>query len=435
MAKKNPEFDIAGILQASAEQNIPEPVDDSSIYPDTVGHYVSFPQGMSKVPVWARGQKIMVCVRGASDVEEDMHFFVDELKMLMVDVHATQVGRHTAEPRKMWPHTETGQRDLDTNDGPWCRSANGIVPAPRYLGKEFYDHRTGDKHRIGLRSDGSPYMTVDTPAVCPVCPFGQWQGRTAPLCRPSYTAIVYIPPQEAVDEEKNEVMLCDYHRDTGAPIGILARVTGFNLSVDLALRGRKEGASGCRNDGSALAGLGYWFRETKGKAELLFVPFDEAEEFIVGNRERLVLGVTVDKGMEDIVRLNMPEAPGIIEKGKGGYVLALPSYPFAPNGKPEERGSMADVYWAVASITQNAFKNPAFIPEFALSDETITPEEYGMFLQAKMYYWQEDIRTTMLALEAHTHDGLLALSDGAMEDVPELPSGGDSPEKDVDDFN
>lgn len=348
--------------------------------------YISFPQANSRK--YKRGMlgRMWLGAKG-DDIQEARHY-PETISFLLVDSlvdHSKGRGKGVG-GRLMWQTNDDGTRDLEK--GVLCQSANGIAPMPRYMGLEFTDYRTGERVKIGYTRDQQTgkHVPMDSINICASCPASQWitlkNGKPIQLCKSNWVWIV-----ASIDGDNAE----------------LVKVSGGNSGVQMALEGRQQNANGSRHDKAALPGIEYFFRERNEKREVVLpatFSFSDAQF-------RLVTGLVFDNNGTDV---RVP-AQAMVKQDKEwtrneafftllpkakAVVLNVPTFPFAPEGKPEHVGRYVPVYPVVMSVTENNFNPATFVPDFALAEKPLTEAQYNAFLAQKARYAEEGMRDYFL---------------------------------------
>lgn len=228
--------------------------------------------------------------------------------------------------------------------------------------------------------------------VCANCPLQDWKqvnGKSVQLCKNNWGFVLW-------DMEKNQMV----------------KVSGGNAGVQMALEGRKKDMIGAKIDGSALPGIEVWFRET-GKRQVT-IKVDGTTNPLMPAQYQFVTSVSPEAEGEKISVISAVNQDGTpnplfdqaIAAGQVKRIfLSVPTYPYAPEGRPEHVGSFdVKVYPIIMTSVKNNFKvgsqaSPTAVPDFKVGATPLTPEQYAQFLGKRTEYFTNKYRDVLLGTE------------------------------------
>jgi hypothetical protein len=326
---------------------------------------------------------------GTKDTDtQDEANYRKEIPILWIDALLSGSGRNAVGGRLMPPYKPDGSRDL--SGGFACQSLDGVMPMPRYVGKELYDYRTGQSVKIGFRKNDQGVQEPIRGDICANCPMSQWMklssGKSVQLCKNNWAFVVW-------DVERNRML----------------KISGGNTGTQMALEGRSKDSNGAKKDGSPLPGIRALFL-SNGERQIT-VPIKEGKVDLKPLQKQFVIGLsTTDDGLLFQPTTAAKEGfDAAVASGKfKTVVLKVPTYPYAPQGRPEHVGNFdVPVYPVVMTSVPNNFKlegapNPSAVPDFAVGTTPLTPDEYAQYLMGRNLYQTENMRTALLGTEMHS---------------------------------
>lgn len=386
--------------------------------------YAAFPQG--KGEKYLENTKYLIYIGKKDSNPQEEKNYNKRVKMLYIDSVLIRPQGGKGKPlggRLMWPTKPNGERDLEK--GLVCQSLDGITPMPRFIGQDVFDYRTGTAFTIGYRRDltTGQKMPMDNVNICAQCPASQWMdinGKKAQLCKSNWSWVVY----DVVNDR-------------------MVKVSGGNAGTQMALEGRAKGQMGAQKDGAALVGIEHFFKET-GKRQIV-VNVVDGKLNLSPLQLTCVAGVTTSDGVDAPVTPVTAMLPtgerneafyNILQTGLvKAVILSIPTYPYAPQGRPEYVGNFeVPVYPVEMVAVPNNFllggkANPTSVPNFELGTEPLTPEQYAGYLRQRKDYYDQGMRNALLGLEMHEKvmeilkaNAPLQISNPAMMPQPVLPS-------------
>lgn len=384
---------IPSMLDAAISKAAEGGYDEDNVGVDFVGLpilYLSLPQG--KGAKFLENMKYYLFVGNKDTDTQNPDNYLTELPFLWVDALVTRPQR--AKPiggHLMWAHDPNGQRALGTPAV--CISDNGFAPRPQHIGTPYFDFRTGLNQKIGyLRNaqNGQLEPVKDPMTICDSCPASKWieaGGRRMQMCKDNWGFVIY-----------SLVHKC------------LVKVTGNNAGVQIALVGKRAGEYGAAQDGTELPGIEKYFRTITNQVVERTVRFADVTP---AQHPYIVAASASEEGgkffpVSSVLADGEPN-PLFETAVKGGFVkqvtLQLPTYPYAPNSRPELVGSFEDalVYPVIMKAVKNNFKqgdrpSPTAVPTFYLSETPLNQEEYAEFLTAKAEYFDNNYRGTLMGM-------------------------------------
>lgn len=363
--------------------------------------------------------QVMKLYVGGKDVSQGV--YVKEISFILVDTLYDTImdGKYTKNRggRQIWDFVQEDGKwrrakpgETDTQ-GPACKSSNGVQPRPEFLGKELVDVRTGEFTKIGfeLADNGEyipmtetvPYLGEQHISVCAKCPLGQWRtdpvsgAKQPPPCGDAWGYVVYILPDSA----------------NGIEEGKLAVIRGNNLGVQMALPGARAGSPAARQDGAAFMGIVAPFKANPNTRNKLVT---RRVGEVAGKGIMDIIGFCENEAQAGFVAAKMRLADGSVNplfaqlrNNNDAYpyvVLSVPTYPYAPEGLPEEAGLDAKVKRVGMRVAKNGYKlgsaaNATLVPEIFIKDDTLTIEEYTGYIAARSLYKATDARASLMRFD------------------------------------
>jgi len=436
-------FDLNALLGEAMQTDsvVEDPVVEQG-FQSAVPMFVNIPQETSTSypssvrldnKVYVRGEEMIVIAERDSTTGDYTRYYTDNLRFALVDTLQVQRGNKTLSARTMWPLNQDGSRDLDS-DGPACRSLNGLAPLPRYIGEEVFHPGHGRSFRIGFKSDNkTPVSSGEN--VCQSCPMSSWlrDSSTPQPCKENTGFIVWIAPQEfvKVGPTGKQSVVTFPDPSTG---GTLARLSGNNVGIQLALTGRKENKGGAMADGSAIKAISDYYKPNTSEMVRAYV-----EGLPQGPASQYVIGISKSRRASDLVPMQWGEA--LIEEFNNDdkikfVVLEVPSYDVYPEGNPLNTGTFTTVLPLEMRVGKNNFKTKqTSIPVLTPSETPMTQAEFGSYLTMKMDYMAPkeefdnlNMRQRLLGVEFTVGDvnGILnehRIAIAAPQDMPALSDG------------
>jgi hypothetical protein len=297
--------------------------------------------------------------------------------------------------RTYWPHDDvTGARDLDQSKKPACRSNDGYNPVAFYVGRDTnreeigagFEPRYGKWIPFGYDANGNQ---LEVGKICQRCPFAEFKdvnGKLmAPSCKESFNFIVYLPGQ--FDLEGNWMS------------ARLAVLSGNNVSITQALKGREPGAKMGHSDPTKALVSIMKYRESK-KTEKFVALEDLTEDMLTSVTHFTATNSAADKGRNRGVAavkkgsvtsyLDLDEVLNAIS---GQFeakfaVVEIESFLWAPQGLPNLVPN-APVYKCSLSVVENNGAPAQRIPYIQTGaamgtffSEPMNEEEFFEFQQA-----------------------------------------------------
>jgi hypothetical protein len=332
----------------------------------------------------------------------------------------------------------TGARDQDPSLRPTCRSNDGRNPVAYYVGRDAnrdeinagYDPRYGKVIPFGFSANGE---ALEPGEICQRCPFSQFitvNGKLMPpTCKESFNFIVYLPGQTDLDGNWMEPRL--------------ATLSGNNISLTQALKGRAPGANmGHSDPQKALVGI-MKFRDSR-KLEKpvaledvtedllpLIICVSETDAAADKGRKRGTQDITRGKiktyaDLEDVLNLVQSRiTPKFVW-------IEIDQYTWAPRGLPNVVPG-AEVYPLSMTIAENNATPAQKIPYIttgpslgAFWHEALTDDEFFEFAkaqnQANEYRakWVDQIAENQTAVAAKLADVLNPREADIQVDAPQL---------------
>lgn len=420
---------------------------DEEITTEYITAYVGVPQSNTQVPQWCKGRDVFSIVTKDDD-SNSVYSYTKNLACFIIDsMQSTPEGsRKKVGGRICLPHLSNGQVDREKlqEDGTVCRSFTGQFPTGFYLGKDIVDFRTDLTHTVGTYTPVDERGTVQAARVynpeeisliCAECPLASWitapdSRKQKPLCQERHTWILYLPAQEMFNEEQESFF--------SEPM--LAQISGHNNGIQLALKGRKAGQSGClpvtkaSPKGGAIAGLDSF--TVKSGEVVVLIPYDQE----LTKRQQGYLAGVQNPDESEFVTAAYVKDYGLtakINEKTALWRLILPINQQYPQGRPEDGAENILAMYLAGRVGQNnAFgtKNPATnIPLFTISEDSMSMEEYTKMLELDIHYRRE-IRDNMLGLQAapDIQTRLLILATG--QEPLSLPPGEEGSQPNTSDF-
>lgn len=313
----------------------------------------------------------------------DMSDYRDELRFILVDSltlpDPRPKTRATVGHRVMWNPDLHIQEKL-------CESPNGIAPWPQYLNTEVEHPVLKEKVKIGYRKEypGGPEVPISDGSVCLTCPFGDWAmfkaaGINRVPCKQGFSYIVY-----SLDDE------------------MLIRVNAQNTSVHLALQGQRAGSTYAAKSGEALNGIHKFFKSNGTIDEVR--PKNTLGEYMYRFVSAFMKSAEDTENQVKVLTIGSDGKPTQIFQDMMGkeefthVVVAIPTFPYAPEGLPDSFKADRPIYPAVMTIVPNAATNNPFVPQIELSDEPLTADELVNFMQIRGTYISKEMRARFMAL-------------------------------------
>lgn len=436
-------FDLDALLGEAmrTDEVIEDPVIEQGFI-SPIPLFINIPQQTSKSypnsvrmdkNIYVRGEDMIVIAEKDQTTGDYTRYYTDSLKIALIDVHMTQHGNKTVGGRTMWPMNKDGSRNLDADPKPTCRTPNGIAPVPNYIGEVIFHPGHGRDFRIGYEEDmKTPFPSGDN--ICDRCPFSNWlrNSNVPQPCKSTTTFIVWIAPQEMIKIAANgsQSLVTFPSEESG---GILARLTGQNTGIELALKGRQEGKSGALHTGAALPGLSSYYTPSSEMVQVY------SERLPQGGASQFVVGLAKTRRASDFIPMQWGQA--LIEQFNNDdkikyVVMEVPKYDVYPEGNPLNVGMATPTYPLVMTVDKNNFTTQqTSIPVFRVADEPMTPHQFGSYLSMKLDYMKPkeefnnmNIRERMMGIEYMVADANLALNEARIsvsspQSLPALGTG------------
>lgn len=421
-------FDLNDLLNQAMK--VDEVADDPVVeqgFVSPIPLFVNIPQGTSASypssvrldgDTYVKGDDMIAIAERDPQSGEYTRYYTNNLRMALVDTQQTQRGNSAVGARTMWPHTKDGQRDLSTDGGPACRTLNGFAPLPRYIGEVLFHPGHGRDFKIGFEDDMvTPVSNAEN--VCSSCAFSRWaRGAKVPQpCKPTTVYIIWIAPQSMIKVTPDGKTSRETFPSPESG-GILARLTGQNTGIELALKGRTEKQMGRMADGSPIDGIATYY--TPKTSEMVRTYLD-ASKGVNPAAHQYVVGVAKTKRASDFIPMNWGSAvEEEIANGVKYVVVESPSYEVYPEGNPLNVGQFTTAYALSMTAGKNNFTTQkTSIPVFETDKENpMTESEFFSYLSNKMKYMAADdeyegqsIRDRMLGIKFTLTDVNAALNE------------------------